>query len=264
NANYSTVPLYVAEVGKPIAQFIGYEWVGNYQISDFTWQNNSDPSIPHSQRIYELKSDVPDNGLARNQIKPGYIKYRDIPDENGNTDGHIDNNDRVVIGDPNPDFEGGFTNNFTYKGFDLNVFLQFTVGNDILNANRLMFEGTYRYGLNQFASYADRWSPETPNAENYVALGQGNSYYSTRVIEDGSFLRLKTIQLGYTFPEKWIKSAGINKLRCYFSAQNLITWTKYSGFDPEVSVNNSALTPGFDYSPYPRARTYVFGVSATF
>ena len=264
NANYSTVPLYAARVGKPIAQFIGYEWVGNYQISDFTWQNNSDASIPHAQRVYVLKDDVPDNGLARNQIKPGHIKYRDIPDENGQADGHIDNKDRVVIGDPNPDFEGGLTNNFTYKGFDLNIFLQFSVGNDILNANRLMFEGTYRYGLNQFASYANRWTPETPDAENYAVLGHGNSYYSTRVIEDGSFLRLKTVQLGYTFPSKWIKAANINKLRVYFSAQNLYTWTKYSGWDPEVSINNSALTPGFDYAPYPRSKTFVFGLSATF
>lgn len=264
NANYSTVPLYTAQVGKPIAQFIGYKWVGNYQISDFNWQNNNDPNIPHEQRTYILKDDVPDNGLARNQIKPGHIKYKDIPDENGQTDGHIDNNDRVVIGDPNPDFEGGFTNNFTYKGFDLNVFLQFSVGNDIINANRLMFEGTYRYGLNQYASYANRWTPETPDASNHAALGHGNSYYSTRIVEDGSFLRLKTVQIGYTFPTKWIRPVGMSKLRLYFSAQNLYTWTKYSGWDPEVSINSSALTPGFDYAPYPRSQTFVFGVNATF
>jgi TonB-linked SusC/RagA family outer membrane protein len=264
NINYNAVPLYMARVGDPIAQFYGFVWDGNYQIGDFNWQNNSDPSIPHAQRTYVLKDDVPDNGLARNQIKPGYVRYKDMPDRDGNTDGHIDNNDRVVIGDPNPDFEGGLTNNFTYMGFDLNIFFHFSVGNDIFNANRLAFEGTYRYGLNQFASYSDRWSPENPDSPNYVTGGGGNSYYSTRTIEDGSFIRLKTVQLGYNFSAKQLKYLGIQKLKIYASAQNLFTLTPYSGWDPEVSIRNSALTPGFDYSAYPRNRTYVFGLNVTF
>ena len=259
NVSYGSMPLYTATVGQPISQFIGMVWDGNYQIDDFTWQNNSDLSIAHAQRQYVLKDDVPDNGLDRSQIKPGYIKYKDLDDN-----GTIDAEDRVVIGDPTPKYAGGFSNNFTYKNFDLNVFFQFSVGNDIMNANRLLFEGTYRYGLNQFASFNDRWSPETPDAPNHVAGGGGNMYYSTRTLEDGSYLRLKTVQLGYVFPQSILRKIGVSKLRVYVAAQNLYTWTKYTGYDPEVAIYNSALTPSFDYLSYPRSRTLTGGLNITF
>jgi hypothetical protein len=98
----------------------------------------------------------------------------------------------------------------------------------------------------------------------YVAGGDGDKVYSSRVIEDGSYLRLKTIQLGYTIPSGLLKRVKIQNLRFYASAQNLITWTKYTGFDPEVSAYNSSLTPGFDYSVYPRAKTMTFGLNLNF
>jgi len=269
NQNYNSTPLYIAQVGKPIAQFYGYQWDGVYQINDFNWVDNTtvttdklsnnDPNIPYNRRTYTLKDDVTDNGSARSIIKPGFIKYKD---QNG--DGHIDNKDLGVIGNPNPDFTGGFINNFTYKGFDLSIFFQFSVGNQLYNANRMLFEGTYRSDLNQFASYANRWSPETPQYTNYTPGGNGPNVYSTRTIEDGSYLRLKTLQLGYTLPKSLLKQLGISDLHLYCAAQNLFTWTKYSGIDPEVSINNSALTPGFDYSAYPRSKTISFGVNAKF
>jgi TonB-linked SusC/RagA family outer membrane protein len=259
---YNGVPLYIAEVGKPIAMFQGMRWVGNYQINDFTWQGNSDPTIPHAERQYVLKDDVPTNGLDRGQIRPGYIKYMDMADPDLKT---INSDDRVIIGDPNPKFTGGVSNTFAYKNVDLNLFVQFSYGQEVMNANRLLFEGTYRYGLNQFASYADRWTPENPNSKNSVAgLGVGTTYYSDRTIEDASYLRLKTVQLGYTLPARVLKRLQVDKVRAWVSAQNLFTWTKYSGFDPEVSIQSSALTPGFDYLSYPRAKTYSAGVSIQF
>lgn len=269
NQNYNSTPLYIAEVGKPIAQFYGYQWDGVYQINDFNWVDNStvstdklpdnDPAIPYNRRTYTLKTEVTDNGNSRSIIKPGYIKYKDL-----NDDKHIDDKDLGVIGNPNPDFVGGFTNNFTYKGFDLSIFFQFSVGNQLYNANRMLFEGTYRSDLNQFASYAKRWTPETPQYTNYTPGGNGPNVYSTRTIEDGSYLRLKTLQFGYSLPKSLLKTIGINDLHLYCATQNLFTWTKYSGIDPEVSINNSALTPGFDYAAYPRSKTISFGVNAKF
>lgn len=269
NQGYNTTPLYIAKVGQSISQFYGYQWTGVYQINDFTWKDNTtvvadkladnDTNIPYSRRTYTLKDAVTDNGSLRSTIKPGYIKYKDL-----NDDKHIDSKDLGTIGNPNPNYIGGFGNNFTYKGFDLNVFFQFSVGNDMMNANRLLFEGTYRSEINQFASYSQRWSPETPQYTNYVPGGNGPNVYSSRTIEDGSYLRLKTLQLGYTLPKKWLNIMGMSDLHLYFASQNLFTWTKYSGSDPEVSINNSALTPGFDYGAYPRSMTLTFGMNAKF
>lgn len=257
--DFASTPLYETRIGEPITMFVGMKYDGLYQISDFTWQDNSDPSIPHESRKYELKPEVPDNGMARNQIKPGYIKFKDF-----NDDKHVGDEDRIVLGDPNPLFVGGFSNTFTYKGFDLNVFLQFSYGNKIMNANRILFEGTYRFGLNQFASYSDRWSPENPDSDNYVPGGGKVFYYSDKVLEDGSFLRLKTVQLGYSIPSKYLKKTSLYGFRVYVSAQNLFTLTGYSGYDPEVSIYNSALTPGLDYLSYPRSRTFTFGLNVSF
>jgi hypothetical protein len=158
-------------------------------------------------------------------------------------------------------------NNFSYKNFHLGVFLQWSYGNDIYNANRLTFEGNSnrRFNLNQFASYVNRWTPENPTNENYRAGGQGPiGFHSSRVVEDGSYLRLKTLSLGYDLPKSIIQKAKLTGLSLNIAAQNLITITNYSGMDPEVSVRNATLAPGFDYSAYPQSRTIVFGLKATF
>jgi TonB-linked SusC/RagA family outer membrane protein len=241
---------YIAMIGQPIALFYGYKWEGNYQYSDFNKMPNG---------TYVLKSTVPDNGSGRTAVQPGDIKYADL-----NGDGTVNALDRTVIGNPNPKSTGGFSNNFTYKGFSLNVFLQWSYGNDILNANRLVFEGSDRVALNQFADYEDRWTPENQNNTYYRVGGYGPSGdYSSRVIEDGSFLRLKTVSLGYNLPSQWLKSIGFKSFKVYVSGQNLATVTGYSGSDPEVSTKSSALTPGFDYSAYPRPRTMVVGVDCS-
>ncbi len=246
-------PLYLAEVGKPAAMFYGYIFDGVYQYADF------DSPAPGS---YQLKANLPTNGNARGVIQPGDIKYRDI-----NGDGVVNANDLSIIGHALPVHTGGFSNNFKYKQFDLNVFLQWSYGNEIYNANRMVLEGNglARTFVNQYASYADRWSPENPTNRNYRSGGQGPiGRFSSRMLEDGSYLRLKTLSIGYNVPAKLLKHIDMTGLRFTVAAQNLITWTNYSGLDPEVSVRNTILTPGFDYSAYPQAQTIVFGINAKF
>ena len=246
-------PLYVAEIGKPAGMMIGFIWEGNYQYSDF---DNPSPGV------YILKPSVPTNGAVRNTILPGDIKYRDI-----NGDGIMNDADLTFIGSGQPIHTGGFSNNFNYKAFSLNVFFQWSYGNDIYNANRLIMEGNSNgwANINQFASYSNRWSPENPTNANYRTRGQGPiGFHSSRVVEDGSFIRMKTVSLNYNLPAKLIKTAYLSNLSVNVSAQNLITWTNYSGMDPEVSTRNNTLTPGFDYSSYPKSPTIAFGIKAGF
>lgn len=252
--NYNSSSLYITKIGQPVSQFYGYVFDGIYQKSDF--------NISPSGNVVSLKATVPTNGNSRETIKPGDIKYKDL-----NGDGVITAADQTVIGRTTPIHTGGFSNNFTYKGFSLNVLLQWSYGNDIFNANRLLFEGNSRasYNLNQYASYNNRWTDSNPSNTLYRVGGQGPlGYYSSRVLEDGSFLKLKTVSLSYNISSQFIKKLNIRSLAVTASAQNLYTFTKYTGMDPEVSTKNSALTPGFDYSAYPYARTLVFGINASF
>jgi TonB-linked SusC/RagA family outer membrane protein len=249
---YTGVPLYVAKLNNPIAAMYGFVWDGVYQYNDFD-------QLPDGR--YLLRADVVNNGSARTAVQPGDIKYKDI-----NGDGVVNTLDQTQIGRAYPIHVGGFSNNFNYKNFDLNIFLQWSYGNDIVNANRLVFEGnaTGAVSLNQYSNYADRWTPANPSNTLHRAGGQGPAYYSSRIIEDGSYIRLKTVALGYQFGSSLLKTIKVKSLRAYLSAQNIFTLTNYTGPDPEVSVKNAALTPGFDYSAYPRASTLTFGLNATF
>lgn len=248
--NYNSQPSYIAKVGLPMGMMYGYIYEGTYKYDDFVKSGNS----------YTLKDNVPYFSSEAN-TQPGMPKYKDV-----NGDGIIDTNDRTIIGRGLPIHTGGFTNSFTYKGFDLSVFFQWSYGNDIMNANRLFFENAGgKKDLNQFASYANRWTPENPESDIPAATkSASNNVISSRIIEDGSYLRLKTVTLGYTFPKALIAKAKLSNARVYVAAQNLWTWTSYSGYDPEVSIRNSALTPGLDFSSYPRAFTLSFGVNLGF
>lgn len=246
-------PLYVSEIGKPAGQMIGFIWEGNYQFDDF-----HNPA----EGVYILKENVPTNGAVRNTNQPGDIKYRDL-----NNDGIIDDNDLTTIGRGQPIHTGGFNNNFRYKSLTLNLFFQWSYGNNIYNANRLALEGNSngRALVNQFASYVNRWSPENPTNENYRTRGQGPiGFYSSKQVEDGSYLRLKTLSLDYSLPRNWVSKLYMKDLTLSVAAQNLWTWTKYTGLDPEVSVLNAILAPGFDFSAYPQVKTITFGVRANF
>lgn len=246
-------PLYIAEIGRPSGMMFGFVWDGNYQFEDF---DNPSPGV------YNLKSTVPTNGNQRSAIRPGDIKYRDL-----NGDGVVNQSDKTIIGRGQPKHTGGFANNIGYRGFHLGVFFQWSYGNDIYNANRLTFEGNVNgyTNLNQFASYADRWTPNNPSNKYFRAGGQGPvGMHSSRVIEDGSYLRLKTLSFSYDIPKQIVQKAKITGLSLNIAAQNLFTITNYSGLDPEASVRNSTLAPGFDFSSYPQSRTIVFGLKATF
>lgn len=249
--DYNSQTSYIAKVGLPMGMMYGYVYEGTYKYDDFN----------KSGETYTLKNGIP-HFSTENNTQPGMPKYKDL-----NGDGTIDSNDRTIIGRGLPIHTGGFTNNFTYKGFDLSIFFQWSYGNDIMNANRLFFESSNNRAreLNQYASYADRWTPENPDSDIPAATtSSSNRVISSRIVEDGSFLRLKTLTLGYTFPKAMIAKAGLSNVRLYLAGQNLWTLTSYSGYDPEVSVRNSALTPGLDFSSYPRSYTISFGVNLGF
>ncbi|WP_243348122.1 SusC/RagA family TonB-linked outer membrane protein [Parabacteroides sp. FAFU027] len=278
-SNTVSYPAYIGKVGSPVAMFYGYICEGNYQLSDFYRVQNGG-----SGYTYVLKEGLPYYGTkqtinsinsnpAQNCIQPGDVKFKDL-----NGDGYIDQNDMTTIGSPYPVHFGGLTNTFSYKGFDLSVFLQWSYGNDIINANRLIMEGSLntpstnttgyvgmiRY--NQYATYANRWTYTNPSNlyPRVDAHAGGSRAWSTRLIEDGSYLRLKTLQLAYNVPVKLVKKVGISNARFYISGQNLLTITGYSGIDPEVSTaSGSNLTPGFDFSPYPRTKVLTLGTTIT-
>lgn len=246
------MPLYRAQIGKPLGMFYAHIFDGVYQYEDF------DIPVPG---MYVLKDNVPSNGTAvRANIQPGDIKYKDI-----NGDGIVDVHDRVNIGRGQPIHIGGFLNDFSYKNFDLSVLFQWSYGNHIYNANRLMMEGNASNlnHFNQFASYIDRWSDTNQDSRNFRVGGAGPNTFSSRVLEDGSYLRLKTLSFGYSFSRDKIKNLGLKLLRINVSAQNLLTWSSYSGLDPEVSTLRSILTPGFDFSAYPPAKTIVLGINVS-
>jgi TonB-linked SusC/RagA family outer membrane protein len=182
-------------------------------------------------------------------------------DKNG--DGKINyTDDRMIVGDPNPDFIFGWSNNFAYKGFDLSVYLQGSYGNDIINVERAETNISGPWG-NQRREILDRWTPAHTNTSVPRARVTVDPLIlqSDWLIEDGSYVRVKTVSLGYTFN----KISFMNSLRVYVSALNLLTFTNYSGFDPEVNtMGNNNLQFGVDYTAYPSAKSFMFGVSAAF
>lgn len=239
---------FIVEEGKPLGNMYGYISDGVYQINDF---QNYDAS----SSVHTLNAGEP----SYKSHQPGDEKYKDL-----NGDGVITAADKTIIGNGLAKHFGGFNNTFTYKNFELSAFLQWSYGNDILNANRLVFENVDIAGQNQLATVLDRWTTENQDTNMHRAGGQGFNDISSRILEDGSYLRLKTVNFSYNFDKEITKKLNLQSLKMFFSAQNLITWTNYSGFDPEVSTSNSAITPGIDYSAYPRHRIVSLGINLTF
>lgn len=192
----------------------------------------------------------------------GDIKYKDV---NGN--GIFDPGDRTVIGDAQPDFVFGLTNSFSWRRFDFNFFFQGSVGNDIYNATRIDLEGMFD-SKNQSVDVLRRWTPNNRYTDIPRAVGGGNTdnvRNSTRFVEDGSYLRLKAVTLSYNFNTARMSRLGISRLSVYTTGQNLVTLTKYSGFDPEVNAYGlSATELGIDYGTYPQARTLTVGMNVEF
>jgi len=203
-------------------------------------------------------------GYVSDGVDPetGNLKYHDV-----NTNGIFDTGDRKVIGIAQPKFIYGLTNSLSWKRFDLNIFFQGSYGNQIFNANRIALEGMYD-SKNQSTAVLRRWTPTNKNTDIPKAVGGGNVdnvRNSTRFVEDGSYIRLKAVTLTYNFAPDRLRKLGVQKLAVYSTAQNLLTITKYSGFDPEVNAfGRSSTEMGIDYGTYPQARTVTFGVNIEF
>lgn len=194
--------------------------------------------------------------------------YRDIDE-----DGELSDGDKTIIGNANPKYTFGLTNTFVFKNWSFSFFLQGVQGNDIFNASKIETEGM-SLEVNQLATVADRWTTpgQITNMPRAVYGDFTNSLISSRFVENGSYVRVKSLSLGYELPKDLISKLHMSRLYLYVSSENLLTFTKYSGFDPEVSVyslggfSNSEknIAPGVDYGTYPQAREFLVGLNVTF
>ncbi|MVN78051.1 SusC/RagA family TonB-linked outer membrane protein [Hymenobacter sp. HMF4947] len=231
----------ISQPGQPLGSFFGYVTQGIVQ------SNAEGQALP-----------------SQNGSKPlaGDIRFADI-----NGDGVINDQDRTIIGNPNPKLFAGVTNNFTYKGIELSVFFQGSFGNDIYNQTRQILE-SQSDPLNQTVRVLNHWTPTNTNTDIPRPVRNdpnGNNRFSNRWLEDGSYVRLKNLTVAYNFPTTLTKHAAIQNLRLYVTGQNLITWTHYLGYDPEVSADPFSSTSfGRDYGVYPQSRTYTVGLNANF
>lgn len=269
----------VSEIGKPLYNFYGYKVEGVYKDLDDI-QNSAKPAKYPSDGVFS----------RGNTVWVGDIKYKDV-DENG----IIDERDRTDIGSPLPKFTFGWTNTFRYKNLDLSIFLNGSYGNKVMNYNSLTLTHMNSTWTNQLQSvvskrarlepidptivYADgsKWfdhidnvrvkNPGTKIPHTSLNDPNDNDRISDRYVEDGSFLRIKNITLGYTFPKALLNKAKIENLRVYVNIQNLYTFTKYTGYDPEVGAStqdSTGLTYGLDNGRYPSPAMYSFGLNITF
>jgi hypothetical protein len=228
------------EAGHPLASFYGYQMLGIFQ----------------NQKEIDGYASLPNT-------KPGDVKYQDI-----NNDGFINDSDKTYIGSPFPKFTYGINLDMNYKQFDLSAFFQGSQGNDIFNTTDYYLMGDFASNSN--VAILNRWTAEgTSNSIPRATLlnSSNNNQLSSRFVEDGSYLRLKNVQLGYTLPKDILQKVLIDNLRIYVSAQNLLTFTHYKGLDPEVGVdpsNNSPLDIGIDRGRYPSVRTFSLGLDINF
>jgi len=264
-------------VGAPIGQFYGYQVIGRFEkASDFYTKDDQGNIVP-TPIMAGLQID------KKTGVWIGDLMYKDV-----NGDGVIDSKDLSVIGDPNPKFTLGFGNTFSYKNLDLSFFFNCSYGNDLINYMSRYMSSPYRNYTNLLTSalnYAQIGliNPNGPDDyRNTQITGgdprmprmplSGNTYtydyaFSDQFIQDGSYIRLQTLSLAYTLPQKWMNHAGISALKIYTNVQNLFTWTKYKGLDPEVGQGmgtNGLRINGFDDGRYPSPRIYTLGINLTF
>lgn len=266
---------YLVAVGSSLGSMYGYRNDGRYEVSDFDYVGGK----------YVLKSGVVNTSTSLvgngSGLMPGDMKLKDV-----NGDGKVDVNDKTVIGNVNPKSTGGFVINGNAYGFDLMAAFNWSIGNEVYNADKIEFStatasGRYK-NLNSTMADGKRWTNLDPatgqlvidNPEALAALNTSTTMWSPYMrsaiftdwaVEDASFLRLNTLTLGYTTPEMFTSKLGISKLRFYLTASNVFVWTNFSGSDPEVSTKRkNPLTPGVDSSPYPRSRQMIFGMNLNF
>lgn len=262
---------YLVEEGASIGRIYGYKSAGRYEVSDFTGYDATSGK-------WTLKPGIVDATSFVGTVRPGTMKIEDI-----SGDGKIDLSDRSIIGNTNPLNTGGFSLNSRIYNFDLGAYFNWSYGNDVYNANKIEYTSTSKYASRNLISVMEsgqRWTnlkadgTISNDPAELTAMNANTTLWSPYTktfvlsdwaVEDGSFLRLSTLTLGYTLPEKISSKLKMKKLRFYASAYNLWLWTNYSGFDPEVSTRrNTPLTPGVDYSAYPRSKSFVFGLNVNF
>ncbi len=271
---------YIAKIGEPVGAMYGLVTDGFYSTKDFDYN--------YTTGVYTLKSGIATNVGIIGTVMPGSIKFKDL-----NNDGKIDlNNDRKIIGNPTPKFTGGFSQQFTYKNWDMSMFVNFSYGNQIYNANKIELTNGYTPNGNLLDIMSNRYRTVDVNGKTLVsvnATGQvvgafpvfldiantnaniwsplksaGAFYPHSWAMEDGSFIRINNMTIGHTINSSKLAKLKISKLRFYLTGNNLAVFTKYTGYDPEVSVSNNGLTPGLDYSAHPKSRSFIFGLNATF
>ncbi len=235
-------PANLIKEGEPFGAFYGYKVDGLLQPDDF--DENGQPTVP----------------VVNAASAPGHWKYVDV-----NGDSLITPADRTIIGNPNPDFTFGWSNDINYHRFSLSIFIQGTVGNDLMNLNNAFFRSGYT-GSNQVQEwYENRWTEDNQhNDPRYPIYGTDRSEVrpNSVLVEDGSYVRLRNVSLTYRVPTGFLPQ--LQNLRLYAKATNLYTLTSYSGFDPEVSSGPLSLSPGLDYGSYPRSRTFTLGARLGF
>lgn len=273
---------YRAIVGKSVGQIYGYVQDGFYSFDDFTFDQESKRWIIN-EGVVDCSDIIATSG---NSFGPGHIKLKKLTDDGTNK---ITTDDRKVIGDAMPKHTGGFNVNMKYKGVDFGAQFNWSYGNDIYNANKIdntTFAGSKRYqNLSTEMALSDRFSIIDPVTGYNIMYGEhanperlqeinknakiwhplmNNTLLTDWAIEDGSFLRLSNLTVGYTLPRELTRKFYVENLRVYFTGYNLHCWTKYSGQDPEVDTRRSTpLTPGVDYSAYPKAHSFLFGINLT-
>lgn len=275
---------YIVRAGGKVGDMWGFVSDGFYTVDDFNTTPNTGTTAAAFPYIYTLKPGVADPSRTFSQAQPGLMKVKDI-----NGDGFITEEDKQVIGNGIPKFFGGLNQQFTYKNFDASVFVNFSIGGDVLNANKVEFSNGYLDNNNLLKDMEGRWKTVDANG-NLIQRASGSNmigvdpevirttnagatlwqpvrstpgYYLTSwAVEEGSFLRLNNITIGYTFNKTFLSKFNIKRLRAYATMNNIAIITNYSGYDPEVNTRRATgVTPGVDYSAYPRSRGYIFGLN---
>ncbi len=229
---------YIIKVGQPLGTFYG-------AVTDGILQAGEESS----------KGAYTGNATP----KAGDRLYKDINGDKNFTS----SSDRTIIGNAQPDYVFGITNNISFMRFDLSLFITGNVGNDILNSNKQSLE-LYSGQQNADGNARDRWTSDNPSTSVPRAKLDPAPVFSDQYVEDGSFVRLKNLTLGYNVPDAFVKRLGLSALRLYTSATNLLTFTSYSGYDPEVTSTENTINQGTDSGVYPVARTYNFGITIKF
>lgn len=260
---------YIVGVGGSVGKIYGYVSDGRYEVDDFNYVNNN----------WELKADRVNSSSVVGALRPGSMKLR----KTSGDDLIISEDDKQIIGDINPLFTGGFSLSGRVYGFDVAANFNFSYGNDVYNANKIEFTQTSKYKYRNMTSEmaeGNRWTNLRPDGTisndpaELAAMNANTTMWSplTRqmvlsdwAVEDGSYLRMSTLTVGYTVPTKLVSRYRISNLRFYVTGSNLFCWTNYSGYDPEVSsMRRTNLTPGIDYSAYPKSRQVIFGLNLNF